>query len=194
MIAPFTSLHGATEIGDGSTIGPHSTLIDATVGDGASVLHSLRQRRHHRRPGHRRAVLVPAAGNRAAGGLEGRSVRRGQELRRRRRHEGPASLLHRRRRHRREHEPRGEHDHRQLRRLKKHRTTIGSRVKTSVDTTLVAPVDVGDDAYTGAGSVITKEVPAGALGIARERQSNIEGYAERRREQASGGDPVSSGP
>jgi bifunctional UDP-N-acetylglucosamine pyrophosphorylase/glucosamine-1-phosphate N-acetyltransferase len=64
----------------------------------------------------------------------------------------------------------------------KHRTTIGSKVRTSVDTTLVAPVTVGDGAYTGAGSVITEDVPPGALGIARARQSNVEGYAERDRE------------
>ena len=56
-----------------------------------------------------------------------------------------------------------------------------SRVRISVDTALVAPVTVGDDAYTGAGSVITDDVPPGALGIARERQRNIEGYAERQR-------------
>jgi bifunctional UDP-N-acetylglucosamine pyrophosphorylase / glucosamine-1-phosphate N-acetyltransferase len=62
----------------------------------------------------------------------------------------------------------------------KHRTTIGSRVKTSVDTMFVAPVTVGDDVYTGAGSVITDDIPDGALGIARARQTNIEGYAERR--------------
>jgi bifunctional UDP-N-acetylglucosamine pyrophosphorylase/glucosamine-1-phosphate N-acetyltransferase len=61
----------------------------------------------------------------------------------------------------------------------KHRTRVGSGVHTGVDTTLVAPVAVGDDAYTGAGSVITEDVPPGALGIARERQSNIEGYSER---------------
>ncbi len=61
----------------------------------------------------------------------------------------------------------------------KHRTTVGSRVRTGVDTTLVAPVTVGDDAVTGAGSVLTEEVPAGALAIARQRQSNIEGYAGR---------------
>ena len=54
----------------------------------------------------------------------------------------------------------------------------------SVDTTLVAPVSVGDDAYTGAGSVITEDVPAGALGIARARQQNIEGYT--RTSQAAG--------
>jgi bifunctional UDP-N-acetylglucosamine pyrophosphorylase/glucosamine-1-phosphate N-acetyltransferase len=63
----------------------------------------------------------------------------------------------------------------------KHRTTIGDRVKVSVDTAFVAPVSVGDDAYTAAGSVITEDVPPGALGVARERQTNIEGYAERRR-------------
>src|SRR3954452_2967113 len=63
----------------------------------------------------------------------------------------------------------------------KHRTTIGSGVRTSVDTTLVAPVTVGDDAYTGAGSVITEDVPPGALGIARERQTNLANYAEKRR-------------
>jgi bifunctional UDP-N-acetylglucosamine pyrophosphorylase/glucosamine-1-phosphate N-acetyltransferase len=63
----------------------------------------------------------------------------------------------------------------------KHRTTVGRRVHTGVDTTLVAPVTVGDDAYTGAGSVITEDVPPGALGIARERQANIEGYGERAR-------------
>jgi bifunctional UDP-N-acetylglucosamine pyrophosphorylase / glucosamine-1-phosphate N-acetyltransferase len=62
----------------------------------------------------------------------------------------------------------------------KHRTTVGDGVRTGVDTTLVAPVSVGDGAYTGAGSVITDDVPPGALGIARARQENIEGYAERR--------------
>jgi len=62
----------------------------------------------------------------------------------------------------------------------KHRTTVGERVRTGVDTTLVAPVSVGDDAYTGAGSVIIEDVPPGALGIARARQENVEGYAERR--------------
>ena len=67
----------------------------------------------------------------------------------------------------------------------KHRTTIGARVRTGVDTTLVAPVSVGDDAYTGAGSVITEDVEPGALGVARERQRNVAGYAERRRRDSA---------
>jgi bifunctional UDP-N-acetylglucosamine pyrophosphorylase/glucosamine-1-phosphate N-acetyltransferase len=62
---------------------------------------------------------------------------------------------------------------------RKHRTKLGKSVKTGVHTSLVAPVDVGDRAYTGAGSVITGDVPEGALGIARSEQKNVEGYADR---------------
>ena len=72
---------------------------------------------------------------------------------------------------------------------RKHRTTIGDGVRTGSDTCLVAPVTVGDDAFTGAGSVITKDVPAGALGIARGRQQNVEGYAERRLREHDGQAP-----
>jgi bifunctional UDP-N-acetylglucosamine pyrophosphorylase / glucosamine-1-phosphate N-acetyltransferase len=64
----------------------------------------------------------------------------------------------------------------------KHRTTIGARVKSAVDVTFVAPVTVGDDAWTAAGSVITNDVPDGALGVARSRQRNIDGYASRKRD------------
>ncbi len=62
----------------------------------------------------------------------------------------------------------------------KHPTTIGNGVRTGSHTTFVAPVVVGDGAYTAAGSVITDDVPPEALGIARSRQTNIEGYAGRR--------------
>jgi bifunctional UDP-N-acetylglucosamine pyrophosphorylase / glucosamine-1-phosphate N-acetyltransferase len=62
----------------------------------------------------------------------------------------------------------------------KHRTTIGKRVRGGVDASLIAPVTVGDDSYIAAGSVVTDDVPAGALAMARARQENIEGYAERR--------------
>jgi bifunctional UDP-N-acetylglucosamine pyrophosphorylase/glucosamine-1-phosphate N-acetyltransferase len=68
---------------------------------------------------------------------------------------------------------------------KKHRTKLGKSVKTSVHTSLVAPVTVGDRAYTGAGSAITEDVPEGALAIARERQKNIEGYADRKEQEDS---------
>lgn len=60
--------------------------------------------------------------------------------------------------------------------FRKHRTTVGARVKTGSDCVLVAPVTIGDDAMTGAGSIITHDVPAGALGIARARQTNIDGF------------------
>ncbi len=67
----------------------------------------------------------------------------------------------------------------------KHRTTIGKHVRSSVHVSFVAPVTVGDDAYTGAGSVIHEDVPSGALGIARARQTNKEGYASARRDAQS---------
>ena len=57
---------------------------------------------------------------------------------------------------------------------------LGKDAKVGVDTALVAPVEVGDGAYTGAGSVITEDVPAGGLGISRAEQENVEGFAERK--------------
>jgi bifunctional UDP-N-acetylglucosamine pyrophosphorylase/glucosamine-1-phosphate N-acetyltransferase len=63
----------------------------------------------------------------------------------------------------------------------KHRTTIGAGAFVGSDTMLVAPVTVGRDATTAAGSVITRDVPDGALGVARERQRNVEGWSKRRK-------------
>ena len=63
----------------------------------------------------------------------------------------------------------------------KHRTTVGDGVRVGSDTMLVAPVTIGDEAYTAAGSVITKDVPPGALGVGRASQRNIEGWVARRR-------------
>ncbi|MFL5918696.1 MAG: bifunctional UDP-N-acetylglucosamine diphosphorylase/glucosamine-1-phosphate N-acetyltransferase GlmU [Gaiellaceae bacterium] len=65
----------------------------------------------------------------------------------------------------------------------KSRTKIGKRAKTGVNNSFVAPVTVGDDAYTGAGSVIDEDVPDGALGISRPEQKTIEGYAERAKQR-----------
>jgi bifunctional UDP-N-acetylglucosamine pyrophosphorylase/glucosamine-1-phosphate N-acetyltransferase len=68
----------------------------------------------------------------------------------------------------------------------KQRTTIGANVRTGSDCVLVAPVTLGDGAWTGAGSIVVEDVPAGALALARARQTNIEGYAERVMDGAPG--------
>jgi bifunctional UDP-N-acetylglucosamine pyrophosphorylase/glucosamine-1-phosphate N-acetyltransferase len=185
VIAPFTSLQGATAIGSGSTIGPNSTLIDATVGDGARVLHSYVTGAvigdkvsvgpfAYLRPG-----TVLREGSKAGTFVEIKNsdVGKGTKVPHLS-YIGDADI--------------GEETNLGASTItanydgyRKHRTTIGSRVKTSVDTTFVAPVSIGDDAYTAAGSVITTDVPEGALGVARSRQTNIDGYAERRRQKAA---------
>jgi bifunctional UDP-N-acetylglucosamine pyrophosphorylase/glucosamine-1-phosphate N-acetyltransferase len=65
--------------------------------------------------------------------------------------------------------------------VRKHHSTIGSYVRTGADNMFVAPVSVGDGAYTAAGSVIDQDVPPGALGIARARQQNVAGWVAKRR-------------
>ncbi|HWX38921.1 MAG TPA: bifunctional UDP-N-acetylglucosamine diphosphorylase/glucosamine-1-phosphate N-acetyltransferase GlmU [Candidatus Sulfotelmatobacter sp.] len=77
--------------------------------------------------------------------------------------------------------------------VNKNPTTIGKKVFIGSDTALVAPVRVGDGAYVGAGSVITKNVPPDALGLARGQQVNKLGWAAaRRRELAAAGKPSKS--
>jgi bifunctional UDP-N-acetylglucosamine pyrophosphorylase/glucosamine-1-phosphate N-acetyltransferase len=63
----------------------------------------------------------------------------------------------------------------------KHRTVVGDHVRVGSDSMLVAPVTIGDGAYTAAGSVITQDVPPGAMAVARGRQRNVEGWVARRR-------------
>ena len=65
--------------------------------------------------------------------------------------------------------------------VRKHRTVIGACSKTGANSTLVAPIQVGEGVTIGAGSTLTKDVPAGALGVGRARQENIEGWADRNR-------------
>ncbi len=65
--------------------------------------------------------------------------------------------------------------------VQKHHTTIGSYCRTGSDTMFVAPVTIGDGAYTGAGTVVTQDVPPGALAIKEGRQRNIEGWVEEKR-------------
>jgi bifunctional UDP-N-acetylglucosamine pyrophosphorylase/glucosamine-1-phosphate N-acetyltransferase len=66
----------------------------------------------------------------------------------------------------------------------KHHTTIGARARIGSDTMLVAPVDIGEDSWTGAGSVISHDVPPGALGVERSPQKEIPGYSDKRRKRA----------
>jgi len=68
---------------------------------------------------------------------------------------------------------------------KKHQTTIGDKVFVGSNSTLVAPLTLADGAYIAAGSTITKDVPAGALGVGRARQENKEGWREKRRQKSS---------
>ncbi len=63
----------------------------------------------------------------------------------------------------------------------KNRTVIGSHVKVGVDNMFVAPVEIGDGAYTGAGTVVRKNIPPGALGVSGGPQRNLEGWVESRR-------------
>jgi bifunctional UDP-N-acetylglucosamine pyrophosphorylase / glucosamine-1-phosphate N-acetyltransferase len=181
VIEPGTTLKGATTIGADSVIGPHSTLIDASVGDGVSVVHSyLVQARvedhgtigpfSYLRPD---AHLHPNAKAGAFVEIKNSTIGKGTKVPHLS-YIGDADI--------------GENTNIGASNItanydgvRKHRTTIGSNVRTSVDTAFVAPVEVGDGAYTGAGSVITEDVPPGALGIARARQRNIEGYADRRK-------------
>jgi bifunctional UDP-N-acetylglucosamine pyrophosphorylase / glucosamine-1-phosphate N-acetyltransferase len=184
VIAPFTSLHGETRIGTGTSVGPGSTLIDAQVGKGSKIVHAYIDGAvvgdrvsvgpfAYLRPG-----TVLREGSKAGTFVEIKNsdVGKGTKVPHLS-YIGDADI--------------GEQTNLGAATItanydgyRKHRTTIGSRVKTSVDTTFVAPVSIGDDAYTGAGSVITGDVPDGALGVARARQSNIDGYADRRRERA----------
>lgn len=73
----------------------------------------------------------------------------------------------------------------------KHRTTVGAGAFVGSDTMLAAPVEIGAGATTAAGSVITHDVPAGALGVARERQKNVAGWAERQAQRRRAGEPGS---
>jgi bifunctional UDP-N-acetylglucosamine pyrophosphorylase/glucosamine-1-phosphate N-acetyltransferase len=63
----------------------------------------------------------------------------------------------------------------------KHHTTVGDHVRIGSDTMLVAPVSIGDGAYTAAGSVITEDVPAGAIGVGRAKQRNVLDWVLRKR-------------
>jgi len=64
--------------------------------------------------------------------------------------------------------------------VKKHRTKIGSRTKTGSNNTFIAPVEIGDDAMTGGGTTVRRDVPPGSLAVSSAPQRNIENWAARR--------------
>jgi bifunctional UDP-N-acetylglucosamine pyrophosphorylase / glucosamine-1-phosphate N-acetyltransferase len=185
VIAPFSSLHGTTRIGARSTIGPVTTLIDTRVGDEATIRHSYVTGAEvgdrvsvgpfaYLRPG---AVLREGAKAGAFVEIKNSEVGPGAKVPHLS-YIGDADI--------------GEGTNIGAGTItanydgsRKHRTRIGARAFVGVDTMLVAPVSVEDEAYTGAGSVITGDVPPGALGVARARQRNIDGYADRRKERDS---------
>jgi bifunctional UDP-N-acetylglucosamine pyrophosphorylase / glucosamine-1-phosphate N-acetyltransferase len=181
VVEPSSFLRGSTSAGEGCRIGPLTTLIDAKLGNDVKVPHSYLTSCEVRdgatigpfaylRPG---ALLREGSKAGTFVEIKNSDIGRGSKVP----HLsyigdadigedvnlGAATIT-------------ANYDG-----VSKHRTTIGDRVRTGVDTTLIAPVTVNDDAYTGANSAITKDVPPGALGIAREKQVNHEGYADRKR-------------
>jgi bifunctional UDP-N-acetylglucosamine pyrophosphorylase / glucosamine-1-phosphate N-acetyltransferase len=186
VVEPSCFLRGQTAAGAGCTIGPLTTLIDVTLGDEVRVVHSYLQECEARsgvtigpfayiRPG---TVLHEQAKAGTFVEIKNSEIGKGTKVPHLS-YIGDADV--------------GEETNigagnitANYDGVAKHRTTIGDRVKTSVDTAFVAPVTVGDDAYTGAGSVITDDVPPGALGIARARQENVEGYARRKQRDPEG--------
>jgi bifunctional UDP-N-acetylglucosamine pyrophosphorylase / glucosamine-1-phosphate N-acetyltransferase len=166
VIHPFTVVRGASRIAAGAEVGPHAVIVDAEVGPGALVGPFC-----YLRPG-----TVLEAGVKAGTFVEIKNSRIGERTK-----VPHLSYL-------------GDADvgadtniaagnitvnldH--ATRLKE-RTVIGRNVRTGVDNAFVAPVEIGDDAWIAAGSVITEDVPPGALAIARAKQVNKKGRGGKR--------------
>jgi bifunctional UDP-N-acetylglucosamine pyrophosphorylase/glucosamine-1-phosphate N-acetyltransferase len=176
-----TQLLGATHVAAGAIVGPDTTLIDTSVGEGAVVL-----RTHaigadigpeatvgpfsYLRPGSKLGRKAKVGGfvetkNSELG--EGAKVPHlsyvGDATIGARANVGAGTIV-------------ANYDG-----VRKSRTTIGEAAFIGSDTVLIAPVEVGPGAYIGAGSAIAKEVPAGNLGVSRAQQRNIEGWTARKR-------------
>ena len=169
VVHPFTVLRGATTVAAGAEIGPHAVAVDTVIGERVSIGPFC-----YLRPG---TVLDPDA--KAGTFVELKNSRIGARTKvPHLSYLGDAEVG--------EdtniaagnitvnfpHEPG----------LPKGRTTIGKNVRTGVQNAFVAPVEIGDEAWIAAGSVITKNVPPGALAVARARQENKEGRAGRKRD------------
>jgi bifunctional UDP-N-acetylglucosamine pyrophosphorylase / glucosamine-1-phosphate N-acetyltransferase len=182
-IAQGVTLTGRTRIGSACEVGPHTTVVDSSLGDRVRAPHSylvgcevaddatigpFAYLRPDARldPGAKVGTFVEVKNARIGAGAKvphlsyigDAEVGEGSNL-------GAGNIT-------------ANYDGR-----RKYRTHIGRNVRTGVDTVFVAPVHVGDGAYTGAGSVIVEDVPEGALGVARSRQRNVEGYAKRAKDE-----------
>ena len=176
VIAPFTSLHGRTDVGAGATIGPLSTLIDTRVGAEATVVHSYLDRADvgdrvsvgpfaYLRPGASIAAdahigtYVELKKSQIGEGAKvphltyvgDATVGAGANI-------GAGTIF-------------ANYDG-----VRKHHTEVGENAFIGSNTVLVAPVTIGDGAYTAAGSAIHEDVTAGDLGIARGRQHSSDGW------------------
>ncbi|MEV8046277.1 bifunctional UDP-N-acetylglucosamine diphosphorylase/glucosamine-1-phosphate N-acetyltransferase GlmU [Streptomyces griseoluteus] len=181
VVHPGTQLTGATRIGEGAEVGPNSRLNDTVVGAGARVDNTVADGAvvgegatvgpyAYLRPGTRlgvRSKVGTYVETKNASIGEGTKVPHLSYV-------GDATI--------------GDFTNIGAASVfvnydgeSKHHTTVGSHCKTGSDNMFVAPVTVGDGAYTGAGSVITKDVPPGALAVARGQQRNIEGWVARKR-------------
>ncbi|MFG3198898.1 bifunctional UDP-N-acetylglucosamine diphosphorylase/glucosamine-1-phosphate N-acetyltransferase GlmU [Streptomyces sp. NPDC048208] len=181
VVHPGTQLTGATRIAEGAEVGPNSRLNDTTVGAGARVDNTVADGAAvgegatvgpyaYLRPGTRlgvKAKIGTYVETKNASIGEGTKVPHLSYV-------GDATI--------------GDFTNIGAASVfvnydgeSKHHTTVGSHCKTGSDNMFVAPVTVGDGAYTGAGSVITKDVPPGSLAVARGQQRNIEGWVARKR-------------
>jgi bifunctional UDP-N-acetylglucosamine pyrophosphorylase/glucosamine-1-phosphate N-acetyltransferase len=181
VLHPGTLLRGATSVGADAVVGPRVTLVDTEVGDGAVVRDATCELAvigpdatvgpyTYLRPG-----TVLGAGAKAGGFVEMKNavvgdgskvphlsyvgdaeIGEGSNI-------GAATVF-------------VNYDG-----AEKHRTVVGDAVRIGSDTMLVAPVTIGDGAYTAAGSVITEDVPPGAMAVGRARQRTIQGWTERKR-------------
>jgi bifunctional UDP-N-acetylglucosamine pyrophosphorylase/glucosamine-1-phosphate N-acetyltransferase len=179
-IEPGTALRGQTRVGAGSIIGPQTTLIDSILGDEVAVRHSYLAECEvlagcqvgpfaYLRPGARleegakAGSFVEIKNSRIAAGAKVPHLSYvGDAEVGERSNLGAGTIT-------------ANYDG-----FRKHRTVIGTDARLGVDTMLIAPVEVGDAAYTGAGAVIKEDVPEGALAVSENDQRNIEGYADRK--------------
>jgi bifunctional UDP-N-acetylglucosamine pyrophosphorylase/glucosamine-1-phosphate N-acetyltransferase len=181
VVQPGTQLLGTTQIGERCVIGPDTTLADVTVGDAASVVRTHGGQSSigdgavvgpfaYLRPG-----TVLGADGKLGAFVETKNATIGTGTKvPHLTYVGDADI--------------GEHSNIGASSVfvnydgeNKSRTTIGSHVRTGSDTMFVAPVTVGDGAYTGAGTVVREDVPPGALAISSGPQRNIEGWVAKKR-------------